>query len=535
MLGTRILVVLSEFLSEDSLIDTVLDAFAKAAKPFGLRFALPMGFEAVLAQLPDEVTRDVAALASVSFFPDSQTLSGVASLLSDETHFLLLKGPHVFAEKWDRGFLARYRKMPGTQKTLLTAMASGAGEETAPQAFLPALEEEFTENAVKICRGLPLICAAGPVRTLIANPTILFGKVEALRTAEWRSARLSIEAFMAGYALYAVEIPLVWPAFRPGMRWLQKPEPETLSDTQLLRFEQSAGFSFEQRRVGARAIQGLFTTEDDYLQRIPVKLIAEQRARAVLLRTVHRMPLFVTAFYELPGMQRPARFYMLRFAYLKALKNLPLVLYAGGRQERILKKNFPNTFSYPDNALLPRALLQQGMTAKQYFKRNKLPLLQRAKRVHAEFSHYAWVDFDILMHPVPPQAMPDFSHLMDDRIHLAMVAEEPDGSLLIVPRQHMELLVREVYAVSQLDAVMKRGFLEETMLKRLVDKFPDLFALHPVPRRGLLFWTGIDRVFQSEETKELLKDLLPAVMQEPQATEEGWAGADDTDGTGDTE
>lgn len=512
MLGTRILVILSEMPEEDALIDTLLSAISHGARPFGMRFALPQGFEGAVRALPTEVFGGALSQGSLLFYQEQKGLHGVLPLVTDETHFLSLRGAHRFSGKWDQGLTSRFRVLP-SPAAVMTASVSSPEEGLPPQAFLPAVAESFGEPGARLSRGLPLVCAKSPVKTMIINPDVLFGKVDFLRQAETTWSLLSIAAFVAGFHVYALEALLFWPVKRPKVRWLEQPDADTLPRPNLARFEQLCGFQFEKRMAGARTTLGLFTTEDGYPQQMPTGLAISQRAKALAARATHPMPLFVSAFYELPDALKPAISYLIRFAYLRVLSNLPLALYAGGRQERALRGMFPNTFSYPDNALLPRSLLQEGMLPMQHFQRNKLLLLQRAMNAYPGFAHYAWVDVDVLPHPVCPQAMPDFSPLMDETIHLATVNGVLDGAFMVVPQRHMKLLVREVNALTQVDAALKRSFSEQAMLMRLVEKFPDLFTLHPMPQKHLLFLTGFPSTLLSEEIKALLRDLPPAVRQ----------------------
>ncbi|MDD3337152.1 MAG: hypothetical protein PHI98_16845, partial [Eubacteriales bacterium] len=203
------------------------------------------------------------------------------------------------------------------------------------------------------------------------------------------------------------------------------------------------------------------------------------------------------------------------FEYLKALENLPLYLYTGGSQERALRASFPNARSYPDNALLPRTLLSSGMTEEQWMKRNKAFLMERTARQHPDFTHIAWVDMDILNYPICPQILPDFSEMMDDRIHLATIDGLPDASFLMTPIHCLSMLCREVASITQLDAEMGRDLSEETLLQRIFSQHPDLFALHPMPRRRLLFYEGFDPQVLDEKKKALLKERKPVYRAEP--------------------
>ena len=507
MPSALILVIFSELSHAEAVADTVRSALSHAAHPFGIRFGLPERFAGEAPPLPQEAGVGMPAGDSLLFYPEEDGLRGALPLLRNETHFLALKGAHEFGEKWDQGLLARLRKQKHGS-VLLTGMVSSPEE--GSQAFLPALSGNFGGPGVKLARGLPVVCGSAPVKTMLVNPAFFFGKTDFLRQAETEASLLSIAAFVAGYPVYALEKPLLWPVAKPKDRWLAKPGADVLPRPNLARFERLAGFSFDRKLAGVRATLGLFSTEDGYPQQLPARLTLARRAKALTARKSRSMPMAVTAFFEMPDALKPAVSYMIRFSYLRALSGLPLILYAGGRQERALRGMLPNTFSYPDNALLPKSLLWEGMTPMQHFQRNKLPLLQRAMNACPGFTHYAWVDFDILPHPVCPQAAPDFSALMDETVHLATVDGEPDGAFMVVPCRRLKLLVREVEALCQMDAALRRSFSERAMLKRLIQKFPDLFTLHPMPGKHLLFLTGFDPSLLSEEERARLAVLPPA-------------------------
>jgi len=513
MLGIRLLVILRGCDSPDAVVDTVLGAVSHAARPFCLRFALPRGMETVLEELPWEAGGGETFQHTLLFYPETEGLQGILPLLTDETHFLLLRGPHFFIEKWDRGLFSRLHK-PRETNVLLTGLMSAQEDAIPPQAYLPALGSFGLENgadAISITRGLPLVCAASPVKSMILNPEIVFGAIGFLRQVETREQFLSIAAFVAGFSVYVLEKAFLWPMCAQEPRWLQKPGRDELPKHYLGRFEQFAGLSFEKKQVGARGAVGLFSTEAGYPQKMPAGLRLRQKAGAMLVRTKKRQPLLVTAFVDLPDALKPIQHYLLRFNYLRVLGHLPLLLYAGGQQEHSLRMRFPNTFSYPDNALLPRTLLQEGMTPMQHFRRSAALLLLRSLRTFPGFSHYAWIDFDTLDHPICREAVPDYSPLMDERIHAATVNGEPDVSFLVAPRQHLKLLTREALALSQVDAAINRSFSGAVMLSRLIQKFPDLFTLHPMPRKNLLFVTGFEPRLLCEEYRAALRDFsMPA-------------------------
>lgn len=507
MLTARMLVAIFGLSSAEEAVETVLAALSAASNPFGVRFAVDGRFEGDFADLRQ--SGGVLGHGCVLFFDERAGLRGLQPLLTDETHFLTLLGPYGFAEKWDGTLYARLRKS-SERNALMTGMISAASEGLPPEPYLPAFAENFEADGVLIERGLPLVCSAAPVRTLAVDPALFFGPTEFLRCADPETDTLSIAAYMAGFPVYALDRPALWPLVPAPARRLRRPVENALPGTTLARFEQMAGFRYEQKRAGVKTTWGLFTVENTYAQQLPHALAVSQRARAILSRTRSGgMPLVVTAFIDLPKPKKPIPVYVLRFGFMKGVLNLPILLYTGGGQERLLRAGFPNTWSYPDNAVLPKSLLAQGMTPAQHMRRSKILLLARAAQRHPEFTHVAWANADLMTHPICPQAAPDFSHLMDDRVHLATVNAIPDLSFIIAPVSRLRLLAREVNAITQMDAEMKRGFSEKVLWERLVNQYPDLFTLHKMPARHLLMHTAFAPELLSAPYRKLLNDLPP--------------------------
>lgn len=552
MIASKLLVILSSPLDTAGAAGTIERACAASARPLALRFAIP---EAVgSAGIPPD--------ADVFFYNETIGLSALLPLLTDETHFLFLSGAHAFVPKWDAHFLRTLR--PLGDRALLTGMmrpcplpaVSGPLDDDAPtvrasrlsvlrqalpelqrrrqnpdepvlkgcpsarfapafpaesEAVLPALKDSPDGERVAIGLGLPLVCATAPQKTLIVYPGLFGGRVSFLRTAETQLSLLSLAAYVSGYSVYALHRALLWPLVQAPVMYLSRPAQDALPGTTLARFEQLLGFHYGQTDCITKSAMGLFGPDEAYPQQMPRQLQMRCSLRAAWLRMQGKhLPLLVSAFIDLPSRQHvPSYYYRLRFGFLRRIQSLPLLLYTGGQQERAFRSDFAHTLSYPDNALLPRTLLQQGMTPEEHFARCKPLLMLHAAKKHAEFSHFAWLDMDTLPHPVCAEALPDLQPLMDDRIHLATVDGVPDASFVVIPQKLLARAAREAASITQLDAELKRGFSEALFWQRLFEKRPDWFAIHPMPRRRLLFASAFDPQLLSVSQRELLANLPP--------------------------
>lgn len=557
MIASRLVVILTDMANTAAADDTIRLALACAVRPLSIRFAVPAHLEESLS----------AVEASVFFYDEAHGLEAVLPFLSNETHFLLLSGAYAFAPRWDALLLQALRPL-GAKALLtgcmrpcaLTAQKDRSSAEDAPtirlpklsrdlsalrknldelknqssenrartahptvrfsqkellvsEAYLPALKENPDENTVAIGRGMPLVCAQAPVKTLLVDPALLMGPVSFLLDAELNPSTLSMAAYVSGYSVHALHRAWLWPTREPPSRYLIRPDSSVLPGSTVARFEQLLGYRYGQMRIAGKAAMGLFIPEDTYPQRMPnrLRLIHKARLLRMHLQETH-MPLMVSAFIDLPSPRNAPAFYTLRFGFLRRISSLPLLLYTGGSQERMLRASFPNTQSYPDHGLLPRSLLAEGMTENQLFARSKPLLMLHAAQKRVEFTHVAWLDMDTLPHPICPEAAPALHSLMDDRIHLATVNGLPDGSFLVIPVQYLPSIAKWTLSITQLDAELKRDFSEEMLWQRLFQKKSEWFAIHPMPRRRLLFLSLFERELLSHAISAQLDDL-PAVYR----------------------
>lgn len=554
MLVPKVLLILSAPTDAVSAKHTVRRAFECAARPAALRIALPTSLRGCPLELPDGIQ---------PLFYEDERLETLDESLTDETHFLLLAGEYAFSQRWDANLMRIYAALG--PRTLLTGSMTPCADRPAPaapapdaptvrlpklgsnlaalrrslpalqdrptsrgialqqppvvfsapdpapsQAHLPALKEGLGEDAVVIGRGLALVCAQSPVSTLLIDPALLLGPIDFLLEGNPSLRTLSLSAYVLGYTVFALHKALLWPLTELPRRMLFRPAPEALPGTTLARFEQLLGFRYGQRRVIGKAAMGLFGPEETYAQRMPPGLAVNQRMRTAHMRWQEtHMPLLVSACIDLPAAQLSPVARTLRFGFLRRIESLPLLLFTGGSQERALRAAFPHTQSYPANALLPRTLLENVLSEEEHFQRSKPLLMLRAASKQIEFTHAAWVDMDILPHPICPEAVPNFEPLMDDRIHLATVNGVPDLSFVLVPVQYLPQLAQETLSITQLDAELKRGLDEALLWERLFMKKPEWFAIHRMPRKKLLFLSLFDRALLSAPIAAQLTKLPP--------------------------
>lgn len=495
-------VALSGMRDAGAAVMTASRALRAAAVPAGLRFALSKRLEKEVWEL----WASAGLHAPVAFFGEREGFSG--AMKSDAGYTLCLMGEYDFQPRWDQEFLRRFGKL-SQRGALMTGMIGAAEEPLPPQPYLPGLSERFGAEGTRLVRGLPLVQSAAPPPTLAVNPTLLFARTETFRRMDLRPDTLSFAAYGEGIPVYALDRAALWPLRREEAGVLRRPLPESTPAATAARFEQLAGFRREEngeKRSDLRAQWGLFQQEGAYAQTLPAGLKWEQRGKRLLSSgNKRRQPLLTTCFIDLPRRRKPVQSYLLRFRFLAALRETPLYLYVGGAEERGLRSAFPNARGYPDASLLPRRYLSEGMTKEEWMRRNKIFLLEKTSDQHPDYDYLAWVNIDALKVPVCPEVEPDFSSMMDGRVHLATVEGRPDLSFVLVPRELVRVLRRQTEDLTQLDAELKRGFSEEALWERLYRKTPERFCLHPMPRRRLLFLTGFPSALLDERAKALLE------------------------------
>ena len=92
MFTAQILIIIGYPVSAASARRTMESAVQNAVRPVSLRFALPLTLEKRLESVSE----------GTLFYDAYAGLADAVSLFTNETHFLLICGPHVFAPRWDQ-------------------------------------------------------------------------------------------------------------------------------------------------------------------------------------------------------------------------------------------------------------------------------------------------------------------------------------------------------------------------------------------------------------------------------------------------
>lgn len=503
MLEWRILIAAMELRSPEESAHIIKSAIQNAAKPTRLLFSLPMACQPQDAQ--DELTAliDTLPRGDVRFFGEGEGVKAAVTPRSGATHVLLLRGAYQFDKGWDRVLIDRWERCQ-SPSAVLTGAISPLSDPYKPQCFLPALTGEFFGEGAILGLGVALVCSQAPVRTLLVNPNLIFARHAFFLNIPQETSTLSFACFAANVRVFALDRAVLYPLQAPRERRICRPPVRYLPGGSLDRFEKRVGFDPDTRTVGQKARWGYFDTDTAYPQALsPAATLKETALRPLKQHKMRRL-LMVSALVELPEPERQPLHYLTRFDYLRAIAGLSLIIYASGRFERSLRARFPSTLSYPERGLLPYDTRLAPMPPRAYFQRGKLPLLKRTLDVYSGYTHAVWVNADLLGHPICPQAGCDLRHLMDDKVHMATVDGCPDCSMLVVPAGHIKLLAREAVAINQLDVEMKLELSELSLINRLIAKFPDLFTLHPMSKRGMLLLTGFDSETLTRKEQALL-------------------------------
>ncbi len=445
---------------------------------------------------------DLPALPIMTPYDDTVGLADVAPALQPTTtHVLYLMGAHSFLAKWDEALQNRYA-LCKNKKALLTACILRGKKSDAPQAYLPTFVQTESENQYSINPSMALINSKAPVQTLVVDSRAFLTPVSFLFGCDPALDTLSVSAYVAEVPVYVLDEPLFCP-LETKEAFLYLPQGSPVLNKRVEGFKKNVGISDTQSDTFYRGRLGLFHRQPTYQQCFSLKDRLQQKWRA------HRQkahPLLVSAVVDIPHYQKSSQCFRMQFGFLQKLKHVSLLLFTQGTQESALRKMHPNTLNFPNVFIRQADLVARGMTYQHCFCRSKMHMIKKAIRTNTEYTHVGWINADALTYPLPPDVMPLFEELMDDRIHIATVGGVYDTSFFIVPVDLVDPLLQAVEDCTYWDVELNRDFSELAMVHRLVSDHTDWFLLHPMPAFRLLFLTTISKSFLSQSHARLLSD-----------------------------
>lgn len=478
----------------------VLDSALTTAKhPRALRFALPK-----------TVMRGISKTnTSILAYDPLRPFASIAEQLTDEALFLTVGQPLRFAEGWDIKLEFSYYRLP-TERRLLSGtfwMDSRLSETVSnntkhrrgqsanqvkrnplkPSAYteacLPALHSDGTSFVLS--SGMPLVKLQKPVRTPLVHPFFCFGPVSFLKAEKLEVNCFSYIAHREDYQTYALHYcPLEW---ADSSKEVVLDRPAFTAESRLLHlFEQTLCIDYYSKTVDACVTNGYYHN----LCKLTMKRPAF-RFQNPKWPLYEYPPLCITAVtdYRQDTVDKTSleRGVML----LDSLTHLPMVVYTSGSSEATIRSITDKSEMFPDTKL--RLLRCNGMSASEFMGYAKIILMLLAAEKRKEFSHFCWVDPNILPHPLHENTGLDFSALADDRIHIAAVNGHPDPSCVVVPLEKLIYLKNESLFWAKKQEKQSQDYSEETLWQHLYQTNPAAFAIHELPANGLLFLTTIEQ------------------------------------------
>lgn len=481
----RILILMRAecYAQADAALRSARDA---AAAPGRLSFGLSLTLEPDAGEL-----QAMRAMGFVQFIcPGDSAWRDAAELWQGEGYMLMAHPDMRFTRHWDMQLLRALRQCKSiSEHAVLTGWLPRPQDPV--DAVCPVAAQAF-DAAGRVCfqRGTPLRYATLPERSAFLHPDFCFGPQGFFRAMAEAEPPLFLSAYQQKWELFTLHRPLLHmlsdapvppegvPCGGDGV-----PAPG------VSRFESRFGLRFAQRQLSPMIRMGVFHADLTFPVHVPYAVRAQEALREAALVRSRAKPLCVTAYQALERRSEhlPEQ-YMCWFGYLKALKNLTLLCYGDGESVRKLALRHPNVMEVKRRAMLPVQSPVQAEDELNYLKLSKPFLLARSREKFLEHTHYIWMDFGCLRYPVYERAALDWDVICTDRIVLATVDGQPDGSMIVVPDARLLTLCREITALCENSLNDGLGLPAETALwQTLIREHPDWFTLQEMPGPRELF------------------------------------------------
>lgn len=520
MLFGKLLVVIINlpFIQYRNIIDNALKT---ARQPRAIRFAVP-----------ESIAKTISKPETLIYGYDIRNpFVSLAAQLTDETFFLTVGCSVRFCKGWDSKIENAYHQIRAEKKLLTGSFwinesgnypqngkyirrrgQSGSDDMnvqeavTLLEACLPALQYDEYQKLV-FTEGMPIVNQIKPLRTPLINSSFCYGPILFLQTANLSYHSFSYIARFYEYQAFAIQFsPFVWIKNEEPV-YFQRPAGG-MGSHMISLFEQELQVDFEHKRIGSATQNGFYPAlckpELEYSYAERVKAVKNDLYQ---YWTESFYPLCVTAVTDIQSSTNDSETLAQSVAFLENLKHLPLLIFTGGETESIVRKRSAKSERFPDLKL--RLLQCEGMSSQNFFDYTKVFLLLTAAETRKEYSHFCWVDPDTLPYPLHELTTPDFSHLMDNRIHIAAVNRILDPSCIIVPRELLPYLKNEVLYIVKKEERQSRDYSEEKLWQQIYNDNHRCFTIHEMTKKKLLFLTTLNRKQISKQLQIQLPQTVP--------------------------
>ncbi|MDO4484834.1 MAG: hypothetical protein Q4C54_10530 [Clostridia bacterium] len=422
---------------------------------------------------------------------DMQTLGNALFVVGDKTAwqlvddfaagegYTLMANPAMaFDRNWDIALLHLLLTC-GSSRPVLTGILPDH-EDTVDAVYAIAVKKAAGET-ITFRKGTPLRYAKASMQTCFLNPHFCFAASSFFRETALLRESIALYAYRTGWQLFLPKkcvIHQLWEQQLPPMQLLH-------TDVQAENFAAACGIDLGSGILSPMAVSGIFTANADFPRKIPRTVRWQEKLRSFTVGE-GETPLLVTSAVTLPGGRKRTAAEVACFDYLSGMKNAALLLFASQDEMQRMMHYLPNVLEFrrrygiqvvpSGNDRLPRWLTL-----------SKMAMLEQAREKSLNHSHYAWIDFDYLRHPVYEAASLDWRGICTDRVVLSMVNDKPDLSLIIVP----EKMVRTVAAA--FEAIVRERFSqlcclpEETEVwLQLMRTNPDWFEVFTLNKKHML-------------------------------------------------
>lgn len=416
----------------------------------------------------------------------------VDEMWSGENYLLLGHPAMRFARGWDRTLIRTltYCQRLGNHHCALTGYLP---RRTDPiDAVSPVAAKRFDRlGRLAFHRGTPLRYACHPQRSAFLHRDFCFAPAAFFRGLAGAQEPLFLWAYQTRWQLYTLHRPVI------RLLWddpLPPADVRAIDPEDAAIFESRFGIRFAEKQLSPMIRCGIFEPDLTFETRVPLGVRLHEAVRSVRLRSPALSPLCVTAWLSVPGTPLDER-RMLAFRRLSRLRSLALLCFSDHENAPRITLSHPNVLDFKRRYGLeaPDALIQADYG--NYVRLCKPFLLAQSREKFMLHSHYIWLDFDYLRYPVYERTALDWRELCTDRICLAMVGDQPDTSMLVLPQERIEPLCREISALCGVEQLAGRPLPQENdLFLRIMHDHPDWF--HTIPcgeKRQLLNRTMPER------------------------------------------